>query len=76
MTDLDTATNLQGALAAGARVAADDLTNIGKLGIGDVAVPGGALDVVAVLVGATHKTGHLRRSVIHHNSDGGAYRAQ
>ena len=76
MTDLDTPANLQSALAAGTRIAADDLPNIGKLGIGDVAVPGSALDVVAVLIGATHEAGHFCRSVIHHNPDGGTHRAQ
>ena len=76
MADLNAPANLQSALAAGARVAAHNLTNIGKLGIGDVAAPGGALDVVAVLIGATYETGHLRRGMIHHNPDGGANRAQ
>ena len=76
MADLNTAANLEGAFAAGAGIAAHDLANIGEFSIWDIPAPGGALDVVAVFIGAANETGHLRRGVIHHDSDGGTHWAQ
>ena len=76
MADLDTAQNIDRALAVGAGITGHDIAQIGKPRLGVVAAPVEAGEVGAVVVGPHDHVGHVGQRVIGDDLDRGVDRAE